>query len=82
MFLTLDNIRGGDELTLFLKGKSNRGFRGFLIQALDIDGKPVGNFTFSERSKIEYQGINCCKNYKRKSYCFFNQSWSCKCTHR
>ena len=42
-----DSIVSGEQLTLLLKGKSNRGFRGFLIQALDGDKKPVGEFTFS-----------------------------------
>ena len=62
MILANDSIQGGDEVTLTIKKKSDRRFRGFLIQALDCDEKPIGKFTFTsaQRAKCLECAPNAC----------------------
>ena len=52
-FLFLASVQSNETVDIFIKGKDNRKFRGFLIQALDDDGNIVGTFSFdaSQRAK-------------------------------
>ena len=52
-YYLLDSMMSGEQLTLIIKGKSNRGFRGFVIQAQDEDGKPLGEFKFSSAARAQ-----------------------------
>ena len=63
-------IKSGGEVTLLVERKSNPGFRGFLIQALDKDGNQVGDFKFSraQRAKcLECRSGNTCGSITHKN---------------
>ena len=76
----LENIRGGEYVTLVIKAKTDHRFRGFLVQAIDendipigeaIDENdiPIGEFTFNsrQRAKCLKCGDNVCGSITHKN---------------
>ena len=62
-------LQQGDQITLTIKGKFDRQFRGFLIQALDCDENPIGKFTFTSAQRAECLkcGTNECGSITHKN---------------
>merc|ERR1712226_157268 len=64
-----ESIRAGENVTLTVQAKPKRQFRGFVIQAIDQNGAPIGEFTFdrSQRTKCLECGNSSCATITHKN---------------
>ena len=65
----LDYIRGRENVTLVIKAKTDQRFRGFLVQAIDENDIPIGEFAFNsrQRAKCLKCGDNVCGSITHKN---------------
>ena len=57
--LSLDNVSQGSSVTVYLTGKNNVQFRGFLIHAFDNNNNIIGSFSPSSSTKCLSCGGGC-----------------------
>ena len=64
-----ESIKAGENVTLTVQAKPKRQFRGFVIQAVDQNGAPIGEFTFdrSQRTKCLQCGDSSCATITHKN---------------
>ena len=64
-----ESVRAGENVTLTVEAKPKRQFRGFVIQAVDQNGAPIGDFTFdrSQRTKCLQCGDSSCATITHKN---------------
>ena len=69
LIVVSESIRAGENVTLTVQAKPKRQFRGFVIQAIDQNGAPIGEFTFdrSQRTKCLQCGDSSCATITHKN---------------